>query len=634
MTEHKTKTAKESLLLFSRAVGRTRRSLQLWHTCCPGALASILFSSLFASLSPFVTIRLSALLVDELAGQRRPEMLFRLALAELLSAALLSLCGGMLKRWKNAEADASYQKVEEIYMNKLFSMDFAALDDPSTYDLYSRIRQNAQWTNWGMGRSLQLFEGFITALLRILGGCALSLSLFFSAVPDDSSLSWMNHPLCAAAIPALLLLTAVLSSVCANRGNSYWTRSDSAARLGNRIFGFYGFLSGDRKRAADLRIYEQQERVGSVHLVSDLPFGSGGIFSRFAKGPMGLWKALSRSISAFLTGMVYLYVCLKAWAGAFGVGAVTQYVGAITNLFHGISSLLEALGTMQANSSFLETSFQFLDIPNRMYQGSLTTEKRSDRQYEIEFRDVSFRYPGTDTDVLRHVNLRFSIGSRLAIVGRNGSGKTTFIKLLCRLYDPDEGQILLNGIDIRKYRYDDYIRLFSVVFQDFQLMALPLSQNVAGSASFDAGRLADCLKKAGLADRLASMPKGADTCLYKDLDADGVEPSGGEAQKIAIARALYKDAPFLILDEPTAALDPVAEAEIYARFNDIAGDKTAVYISHRLSSCRFCDEIAVFSGGQIIQKGSHEALLADRDGEYFRLWNAQAQYYTKQQDVG
>ncbi len=197
------------------------------------------------------------------------------------------------------------------------------------------------------------------------------------------------------------------------------------------------------------------------------------------------------------------------------------------------------------------------------------------------------------------------------MVGMNGSGKTTFIKLLCcRLYDPTEGVILLNGIDIRKYRYDEYMDIFSVVFQDFKLFALPLGQNVATAQHYDVARAADCLQKAGFSDRLARMPKGLDTCLYKDLDEDGVTISGGEAQKIAIARALYKDAPFLILDEPTAALDPVAEAEIYAKFNEIAGDKTAIYISHRLSSCKFCDEIAVFDhAGEVVQQGTHEELL-------------------------
>jgi len=330
-------------------------------------------------------------------------------------------------------------------------------------------------------------------------------------------------------------------------------------------------------------------------------------------------------------GYANLFVCLKAWAGAFGVGSVTQYVGAISSLFLGISDLLEQFGTMQANSEFLKTAFEFLDIPNKMYQVSLTTEKRSDRQYEVEFQDVSFQYPGTEIWALRHVSMKFKVGERLAVVGMNGSGKTTFIKLLCRLYDPTEGKILLNGIDIRKYKYDDYINIFSVVFQDFKLMALTLGENVAGSKQYDREAVTLSLKNAGFADRMERIPKGLETYLYKDLEKDGVEVSGGEAQKIAIARALYKDAPFIILDEPTAALDPIAEAEIYSKFNEIVGDKTAIYISHRLSSCKFCDEIAVFHNGSVVQQGTHESLLADESGKYYELWNAQAQYYTEEE---
>ena len=227
------------------------------------------------------------------------------------------------------------------------------------------------------------------------------------------------------------------------------------------------------------------------------------------------------------------------------------------------------------------------------------------------------------------INLELHEGEILSLLGENGSGKTTFIKLLCRLYDPQEGEILLNGIDIRKYNYQDYMQIFSVVFQDFQLLSQPLGENVAGSAKYDRARATKALMDAGFGDRLAAMPKGLDTMLYKDFAEDGVEVSGGEAQKIAIARALYKDAPFIILDEPTAALDPIAEAEIYSKFDEIAGNKTAIYISHRLSSCKFCDEIAVFHEGAVIQQGSHAELLADRGGKYYALWNAQAQYYTE-----
>ena len=358
-------------------------------------------------------------------------------------------------------------------------------------------------------------------------------------------------------------------------------------------------------------------------------FGVNGIANRWHRGINGVTFAICTSSPAIIIGAVYVFVCLKALGGAFGVGSVTQYITAATLLSSGMVSVLHASGFLRNSAIFLRNAYAFLDIPNTMYQGSLPTEKRMDREYVVEFKDVSFKYPGSDLWALRHVNMKFKVGKRLAIVGENGSGKTTFIKLLCRLYDPQEGQILLNGIDIRKYNYRDYMNVFSVVFQDFQLLSQPLGANVAGASEYDAERVIYALTDAGFGDRLTELPDGLKTMLYKDFGENGVEVSGGEAQKIAIARALYKDAPFIILDEPTASLDPIAEAEIYAKFNDISGDKTAIYISHRLSSCKFCDEIAVFHEGAVIQQGTHAELVADETGKYHELWTAQAQYYTE-----
>ena len=251
------------------------------------------------------------------------------------------------------------------------------------------------------------------------------------------------------------------------------------------------------------------------------------------------------------------------------------------------------------------------------------------KKYDIEFRNVSFKYAGSENYALKNINLTFNVGERLAVVGMNGSGKTTFIKLMCRLYDPTEGEIYMNDFNVRKYDYRQYLDLFSVVFQDYSLLALPLGNNVSSAATWDAEKAQRCLREIGFGERYDDMPKGLETPLYKNFDNEGVNVSGGEAQKIALARALYKDAPFIILDEPTAALDPIAEAEIYAKFDEIVGDKTAIYISHRLSSCRFCDKIAVFDHGEIVQVGSHEELLADENSKYYELWTAQAQYYTK-----
>jgi ATP-binding cassette subfamily B protein len=319
---------------------------------------------------------------------------------------------------------------------------------------------------------------------------------------------------------------------------------------------------------------------------------------------------------------------LNAVRGLLEIGSVILYVGFITRLVTAVTNLTDYIALTKMNAPFLLHYLSFFEIENKMYYGSLPVEKRADNEYEIEFHNVSFKYPGSDSYALKNLCLKLNIGQRLAVVGMNGSGKTTMIKLLCRLYDPTEGEITLNGIDIRKYRYHEYMKVFSVVFQDFKLFSFSLGQNTAASVDVETDRAMDSLYKAGFADRFSTMPKGLDTPLYKDFEEEGVEISGGEAQKIALARALYKNAPFIVLDEPTAALDPIAEFDIYSKFNEIVGGKTAIYISHRLSSCRFCDDIAVFHEGELIQRGNHDALLDDKNGKYFELWNAQAQYYT------
>lgn len=214
----------------------------------------------------------------------------------------------------------------------------------------------------------------------------------------------------------------------------------------------------------------------------------------------------------------------------------------------------------------------------------------------------------------------------MAIVGRNGSGKTTFIKLLCRLYDVTEGCIKLNGIDIRKYDYQEYCALFAVVFQDFCIFAFPLGENIASGNAVEEDRATDALIRAGLGDRLRALDQGLGTYVGREFCDGGISFSGGEKQKMAIARAIYKDAPFVIMDEPTAALDPLAECDVYAGFDKMVGKKTALYISHRLASCRFCEDILVFDKGQVVQRGNHEE-LAGQEGIYRELWNAQAQYY-------
>ena len=602
------------------------RTFRLLWRHYPKYLLSTAFCKGSQTASPYITLYFSARFLDELAGARRPEMLTRWVILLLAVSALFSLLALILYRWEKVEEHSfNMLHTKEIYGKKLLEIDFEKMDDPATLDLLNQIEQSNDHMGNGMNTYIIHLEQLFRAIFQIGGGILLSYSLFTRPVAEQYQGS-IGLKLGMIGAAAVILLTVLFRPFFSRRERADILAYSEHGKAANRHYWQYGVGLYDKTESAlDMRIYRQdiygdeELKVFSINEIERREM----LFLRI----QGFCRAGDAVLSHMMTGFIYLYVCLKAWFGAFGVGSVTQYVGAVNSIANGAAAVLNVVEEAKTNAFFLQRIFQFLEIPNEMYRGSLTVEKRNDRDYEVEFQDVGFCYPNASEYALRHVNMKFKVGKRLAVVGQNGSGKTTFIKLLCRLYDPTEGKILLNGIDIRKYDYQEYLSLFSVVFQDFRLLSLGLGQNVAAGAGYDAGLVRDCLEKAGLSEWLRKRPAGLETKLYKDLySEEGVEISGGEEQKIAIARSMYRNAPFVILDEPTAALDPVSEYEIYTRFNDISTDCTAIYISHRLSSCRFCDEIAVFHQGSVIEQGTHQALLK-KGGKYSELWNAQAQYY-------
>lgn len=622
------KNKDKKLLSLREAYTVNRKAFKLLHSSYPHMFTSRIVNVIWDALTPYVGIYLSALIIDELAGRRDPGTLTKLVIITLISAGLISLVSALLNKWRDTQCAGMYYKVKQIFTRKLLDMDFVSIDDTKTHDLLSTINQNQNGGGWGLYRVIGNYESLISSVLSLLGGVTLTVTLFTKRVPDTAgSLTVLNNPLFVLAVILVMLAVTYLSPALSNKANSFRARRADTHNLANRLFGFFGWLGYRHEYAPDMRIYRQDLICEKYNNNKTNTFGSKGPFAKDSWGAVGLYRAASSAASVIFTGFVYVFVCLKALAGAFGVGAVTQYISSVTKLSGSVSSLIGTVGDIRNNGSFLKLVFDFLEIPNTMRGGNRTIDK-SRRGYEIEFKHVSFRYPGSEAYALKDVNMKFRSGERLAVVGQNGSGKTTFIKLLCRLYDPTEGSILLNGVDIREYDYTEYMGIFSVVFQDFKLFAFSLGQNVGARVAYDKELAEKCLDKAGFGERLRTLSDGTETYLYKEISETGVDISGGEAQKIALARTLYKDAPFIILDEPTAALDPIAESEIYSSFNDIVGDKTAIYISHRLSSCRFCNDIAVFHEGKLVQRGSHEQLSSDESGKYFELWNAQAQYYT------
>lgn len=519
------------------------------------------------------------------------------------------------------------ENVRRVYDGNLAAkyqnMDFSLIDSPYVKKLSERIEKDNQW-GAGLYNLFWNFDAIVYGVMNII--CSLVV-----AFPVIKIIAVSKNPWMYAGIAVLLLILFVFTRVTAKINAEYneellkdwrdWFPSRELFKkyVDSTIGWVWRAISGDYHYIKEIHLYDGYDLMKKY--TTDNARESEKIVPwRTTLGKKyGRLGAIEGVNSSLVTAAGYLIAFVYAIAGAFSPGSIIKYAGCITNVLGGVQNLKLQYDSLCLTARKHVSTLKMLSISDEMYKGKLPVEKRRDNKYEIEFCNVSFRYPGTEQYALKNFSLKLRIGERMAIVGMNGSGKTTMIKLLCRLYDPQEGEILLNGVDIRKFKQEEYIKLFSVVFQDFKLLSMPLGQNVAASMDYDAGLVTECLERAGLGERLKQLPNGLETWLYKDISDDGVEISGGEAQKIALARALYKDAPFVLLDEPTASLDPISEFEIYSGFDAMVGSKTAIYISHRLSSCRFCDDIAVFDKGQLVQRGSHEELLKDEQGKYYEL---------------
>lgn len=385
------------------------------------------------------------------------------------------------------------------------------------------------------------------------------------------------------------------------------------------------------KLAKDVRIFGMREWLESMY----------GRYQRLAED-VGKRRTknniLSDSLGLILdflrNGIAYGYLLFITLKGNLSAGEFLLYFTAVTGFTSWITGILSGLTTLHRQSLKISVVRELCEYPEpfRMEGGRILTAD-PEGQYELELRDVSYRYPAGDKPVLEHFNLKIRPGEKLAVVGVNGAGKTTLIKLLCGFLDPDQGAVLLNGVDIREYNRRDYYMLFSAVFQDFSVLGGSIAENIAQSTSPDPGRVWDCLEQAGVKERIERLPGALDAKLEKKVYPEAVELSGGEIQRLMMARMLYKDAPVIILDEPTAALDALAEQDIYERYNDLTRGRTSVYISHRLASTRFCDRVILLADGGILEEGTHEELIA-LGGSYAQLFAVQSKYYRQEGKEG
>lgn len=573
------------------------------------------------AIMPFVNIWFTSKIIDLLGNAANIKTLaVYIGLAVGINAVLFFVnyyLGDMQFVYRSLMYNKELQRIS----SKLLDIEYQKLENSKFKELVHKHSEAQDRVFSSFVQLVWMMRDFISGALTLIISVVIITPLLKIGFMKTGN-SFFERPAFILTIFGAIAVMAVIILVVAVKMNKAWFKaSDEYSRL-DRIFYYFLNMFSDYNTGKEIRIYKEQDLI--KHTATDRLLTDGEKILKKASANTARQSSFVAILGALVGFGIYLFIGVKGLYGLFGIGSLVLYCGAFMQIIGGIMKMAVTFGKTAEMVPLVNYYFEIVNTENEMTYGNKTLDLSNG--FNIEFKNVSFKYPGTDNYALQNVNLSIKNGEHLAVVGRNGSGKTTFIKLMCRLYDVTDGEVLINGVNIKEYTKESIINLYSVVFQDFKIFSVSLKDNICAGSTLDNNKLYSCLESANIADRTRKIPEKENTYLYKDLDKSGVEISGGEAQKLALARALYKDAPVVVLDEPTAALDPIAENEIYSRFNSFVENKTAIYISHRLSSCVFCDKVAVFDKSRLVENGTHKELLS-ADGKYFELWNAQAKYY-------
>lgn len=568
----------------------------------PGYVLAAFVESILGAALPFVAILFPKYMIDEMMGEKRLSLLVWYVAAAALSALVLSVASGALKRYMNAVTRDILIKIEYDMGSHNMGVAYENLEDTKYIEQKDKamlpIRE--RMTHLYIVRQ---FPELIRCIFTAAGAVGILLS--FDVI----------------SLVVIMIPTFVIAWL--NRGyqrKEMEIHGESVSM--ERFFIYYYQILEDFGPGKDIRLFHLHELLMKRNNQCD-----DSIFG-FKKQTMELkrgFEGISRVLEALRSAFVYGYIGVKALLTGITIGSFSMYTGAAATFSGSTANLLNIIVRLRQDCRYLEEFVKLEEVP-------VESEREGFKDIDtdhvtLEFRHVSFRYPGTDRDILTDVNFELKQGESLSIVGRNGAGKTTVIKLLSRLFKPTGGEILINGTDIHSIDFEVYRKLLSVVFQDFKIFEFSIEENVAAGKEILKNRLESALKNAGIYEKIQTLQRGSQTFVGKQFDENGTEFSGGELQKLAIARALYKDSPVIVLDEPTAALDPYAEEEVYERFSELTEGRTTIYISHRLSSCKFCRRIIFLEDGKIVEDGNHEELIR-LNGKYAEMFQMQASQYT------
>lgn len=560
--------------------------------------------TLTASIYPFFSIFLPKLLIEELSLGNMASL--ENILYIILGFFVLSSVVGFIKSYIGMSSSAKITALRIDYLTdqfqKMVEMDYKYVEDASFYETYDRaLEANNSNDNGVEGVYHKLFTTpavFITSILFSIWIGRVSVWILLSLILNVVANLWIQRKV-----------------------NEYEYSMKKELSRQNRRKRYYYETTHDFSFGKEIRLYNLKNRVlenYNKEIQKYIDLNKLIKKKEFTLGFLGLF-------TLFINQAVLYGILIWKIVHGMSIADFSMYLALILQLSFLLNTLIEDISFIYRESLYVHDFFEFMDTDLGEIGGVKPAIEND--TLEIEFKNVSFKYPETENYIFKNLNLKIPKGQRLAIVGLNGAGKSTLVKLMTGLYDVDEGEILINGIPIKDFNKKELYSMFSVVFQDVNILAYTLAENVAcTSENIDKDRVYEVLDKVGLKNKVASFPKGLDQMMLKIIDENGTELSGGESQKLAIARALYKNGNMVIMDEPTSALDALAEAEIYKDFSELVENKTSIYISHRLSSTKFCDAIALFDKRGLIEYGTHEELMGKR-GEYYKMFTIQGKYY-------
>ena len=569
-----------------------------------GYLISLVLYQISNSLTPILIMIFPKFIIDEFMGENDFHLLLQLVVFFTTGIFLTKLLSIYFENTAFYKRCIILERFQTELGERLIKTDFENLEDSSFLDM----KQNAEKFLYANGQG---FSFVLDRAVNIIGKLFIFTTIF-------SVLLAMN-----AMILVIFVILVLFNSIAQMHLKRRYADLEMQKNPKERRLSYLNSLLSDVAYAKEIRINGQHEFFISKlqGVLREL-----WLFYRRQMQLLNYSQVILHFVDLLQRGIAYLYMIYAVSRHLITIGDFTLYINAVATFTDAMNDVLDSINDVRQYSIYFESVERYLNLPMKIHAETAVSVSFPEEIESIEFRNVSFTYKGKSKQALHKVNCRFSGKEKVAIVGENGAGKSTFIKLLCRLYEPESGEILINGINIKEFSYQEYKEKISAIFQDYQLFSFNIAENIGLQDEIEEARILKDLQQLGMKEVIAALDQGVYTALHKDFDPHGFEPSGGQGQKLAIARALYKDALIIVLDEPTAALDPRAENEIYNTFSNLVKGKLAIYISHRLSSTRFCDTILVLKEGSLIECGTHEELL-DLHGLYAELYAMQAKYY-------